>query len=201
MKLKGSMICGVIGVGLLVGAYATSWYRLDSNSLIKTTTTFFWQKVTVKAGDSTKSAKYDDAGLDHIKDTFASVLTFMTIGTAVLLASVVLNALRVWLKFGKGSRIMKYIAIIIAVAAVVLLGIAWTTFFNITKAFKDDTWPSCYDISSTSAQYNCKSLMGKHNYSSSRDYKWRPDIGWFLCIAGFVFAGISMGAVLSSRRK
>jgi len=213
MKLKGAIVAAIISLGLCIGAYATSWYNIvDTAGSSVTTYTFFWDHyTTTDVKGNSQVTKYSANGvLDHplpqTADVFNEILAFLTAGAAALLATIVFQGLRVFCKLGKGSSVCRVIGSIIIAGAMIVLAIAFFSFLNITKAFLQDNWPGCTSIllgDLDNTHRNCAKLMGSdtQNVIITYSYAWKPDIGWWLCLAGLVVAAFSVGGVMRSGRK
>jgi len=90
-----------------------------------------------------------------------------------------------------------------------IISLLW--ILDLPNRFKEDKWPYC--ASSDSGGYtilNCHNLMGhghvQNNPGNSTfivysEYKYQPDVGWWLMIPAIVFSLASMGVTLKSRRS
>jgi len=218
MKAEGAIIAAIIALGLAIGAWATSWYKielttiskLDSSDSDTTTTTFFWVQYITSDSSSGKSQTIKYTGnsgalsppnYPDIATTFSNCLAFLTAGAACLIATIVLQGLRVWCKFGKGSNCWRIIGQLIVTAATVLLAVSFFSFLNITKAFSNEQWPECLTGINNYDNYMCSSVLGKNTTNglvTTTDYDWKPDVGWWLLLASLFVSFFSVGGVLAS---
>jgi len=214
MILKGALVAALIAVGLAVGAWATSWYKLQSTIGSSTTTTqFFWTDyTTTDSNGNAKTLKYTDdstigaPSLPTIANTFSNCLAFLTAGAACMIATIVYQGVHLAFKVGKGSKACKIIGQLIVTAGMVLLAVSFFSFLNITKAFLTDQWSACRPLLSTDYNhYNCVELMGSNPQSNSplpnTNYVWGPDIGWWLLLGSLAVSMFAVGGVLGSRRN
>jgi len=213
MKLQTAIVASIIALGLCVGAWATSWYKVvDTNGSSITTYKFYWEQFGVSDKDgNTQVHKYDDDSvfakqLPEIKAMFAQILAFLTAGAAALLFIVIFQGLRQFTKMGRGSSMCRIIGVIVSVGAMVVLAIAFFSFFNITKAFLQDDWPGCTNLSLgdlANTHRNCDTLMGhdEHTvFTIPQSYQWGPDVGWWLTLAALVVSAFAVGGSLTSKK-
>jgi len=212
MKLKSAVFCAIIALGLVAGAYATDWYQ------IKVTTgnnyelyRFYWKyyKIEDQSGNS-RNYNYNTTILlaqqsISVGNVFTNILAILTVGAALLLATIVYQGCRILFKIGKGSNICRIIGVIISVGAMVLLAVAFFELFSITKAFQQDKWEQC-ETSLISGQYTdlwCGKLLGTYTDKgliTTTVYDWKPDIGWWLTLAALVVSAFVIGGVMRSKR-
>jgi len=221
MRLKLALAAALIALGLCVGAWATSWYVIDDNyaapgltsTTYNTTYKFYWQDfiettaTIAKSSTSSTATTYKykpssslDKSYPQIATTFTNCLTFLTVGAALVLATLVFQGLREFCKLGKGSKFCKLFGFLVVIAATVLLAVAFFSFLNITKAFASDQWGSCntsYD------NVNCNTLIGDSPNTIlgvTHDYSWKPDVGWWLLLGALFVSFFAVGGVLSSEK-
>jgi len=210
MKLKGAVIAGIISLGLCIGSYSTSWYRIDATYIVVGTRTykFFWQDYTTQSGGSLTTTEYTNNNLRNlptVNTTFESSLSTLTIGAALLLGAIVFIGLRAFFGVGKKSKICRFVGVLLSIAALVLLAVSFFSFLNITQAFLKDQWSDCLNVSlsPTFKNRNCLNLMGSDTgsgFATSTNYVWKPDVGWWLLLAAIIVSfGLAGGSFASNR--
>jgi len=206
MHLKVALGATIVAIGLIAGSWGTEWYRINytgSGSIINPNYNqkFYWDHVVTKINDGDdQNHKYtEDPELTHIKQTFDTCLTFLTVGGAVLVGAAVINILRLFFDF-KG-KFWAYIVIIGTIAAEVLLCISFFTFLNIKQAFTQDKWGDCREgLLSTDYNKNmCDRIIGKNTDSGTLE--WLPGVGWWLLLGAIVFGSIASGENLKSGKN
>lgn len=215
-------MAAIISLGLAVGAWATSWYIIQSTvtpvigDAETTTYTFFWVQYTKSDGHgNSQTMKYTgNSGVTappnypDIATTFSNSLAFLTAGAACLIATIVYQGLRVWCKVGKGSNLCRILGNLLVTAGAVLLAVSFFSFLNITKSFLNSQWPGCGVLNGLSVDYNnynCNKALGNQTVNGianayTTQIEWRPDVGWWLLLASLFVSFFSVGGVLSSGR-
>jgi len=206
MHLKVALGATIVAIGLVIGAWATEWYRInfDHTNILGDADgeswKFYCDHLTASPdGGDTQNHKYNqDPKFPKVADTFSTCLTFLTVGGAVLIGAGVITALRLFFDFK--SKIWTWIVILGTIAAEVLLCISFFTFLNMPKALADDHWPECSTslIGGPYNQYMCDKILGKDNDYDGGTLQWLPGVGWWLLLGAIVFGAIASGETLKS---
>eukprot|EP01132_Coremiostelium_polycephalum_P004703 gene4703-5875_t len=205
MKLKvGIGFSVVVLVGCIIG-FALPWYQIKQKGNFKLDVDFKWKNYVCKRPDvDDKSFEYDEINLigclplmideyKNVEKIMSTCLTFLTIGAAVSLGTILLQIIILLSPKLCRSCIWKVLCIGTAIAAVVLLFISFFTFLGLPKAFKDD-----YNLVS----YNtfcedrwCDKILGDDD-----NYRWIPGGGWWAVLAACFFAFVGGVFTLASQR-
>ncbi|KAF2068749.1 hypothetical protein CYY_009930 [Polysphondylium violaceum] len=204
MKLKIAIGLSVIVLACCIASFILPWYYLskkETNLLPKQNVVFKWKYYQCQIGDKDKfdSINYDDIGIcgfgtigtfkmPDVAKILNTCLSFLVIGAAVALFTVLLQFVILLSPKLCRSCIWKVLSIAGSIATIVLLFISFFTLLGLPKAFKEDYILPCDD-------YWCDKV-----YGDDADYKWLPHAGWWTTLAACFFALCSGVMTLASSR-
>jgi len=208
MKLKVAIGLSIIVLGCCIASFICPWYlvsRKEATLVTPGTVTFKWKYYTCKVGnDDTKinldpvKINYDELGaclvggfgLATIEDAakiLNTCLSFLVIGAAVALFTVLLQFVILLSPKMCRSCIWKVLSIAGSIATIVLLFISFFTLLGFPKALKEDL-------------LLCEDRWCDKIYGDDADFKWLPHAGWWTTLAACFFALCSGVMTLASSR-